>query len=110
MDFMSSSPRNIISFDVVDNRYKLATGAKEDRIFLKSFKFDVCIFDEGHMLKNSMSKQYIELMKLNANFRVLLTGTVFPFPSLLMIASPKQFDRAYFVALFHLANCLYEEQ
>ena len=27
------------------------------------------------MLKNSMSKQYTELMKLTANFRVLLTGT-----------------------------------
>ena len=32
------------------------------------------------MLKNSMSKQYVELMKLNANFRVLLTGTVPPSP------------------------------
>ena len=59
-------------------RYKLATGAKEDRGWLKKFNFDVCIFDEGHMLKNSMSKQYIELMKLTANFRVLLTGTVTP--------------------------------
>ena len=60
-------------------RYKLATGAKEDRGWLKKFNFDVCIFDEGHMLKNSMSKQYTELMKLTANFRVLLTGTVNPF-------------------------------
>jgi len=60
-------------------RYKLATGAKEDRGWLKKFNFDVCVFDEGHMLKNSMSKQYTELMKLTANFRVLLTGTVNPF-------------------------------
>jgi SNF2 family DNA or RNA helicase len=34
------------------------------------------------MLKNSMSKQYLELMKLNANFRVLLTGTVLPLSTL----------------------------
>jgi SWI/SNF-related matrix-associated actin-dependent regulator 1 of chromatin subfamily A len=27
------------------------------------------------MLKNSLSKQYLELMKLTANFRILLTGT-----------------------------------
>jgi hypothetical protein len=63
-------------FHVIVTTYKLATGAKEDRLFLKNFQFDVCVFDEGHMLKNSMSKQYIQLMKLNANFRVLLTGTV----------------------------------
>jgi SNF2 family DNA or RNA helicase len=78
---MSSSPRippNHVRG--ADRRYKLATGAKEDRAWLKKFNFDVCIFDEGHMLKNSMSKQYLELMKLTANFRVLLTGTVPPPP------------------------------
>jgi len=65
-------------FHVIVTTYKLATGAKEDRLFLKNYNFDVCIFDEGHMLKNSLSKQYVQLMKLNANFRVLLTGTVPP--------------------------------
>jgi SNF2 family DNA or RNA helicase len=76
ISFMSSLRRITLDPTCINKRYKLATGAKEDRMFLKGFNFDVCIFDEGHMLKNSMSKQYIQLMKLSANFRVLLTGTV----------------------------------
>lgn len=62
-------------FDVMVTTYNLATGGKQDLGFLKSLKFNVCIYDEGHLLKNSQSERYNKLMKLKANFRVLLTGT-----------------------------------
>ena len=33
------------SFQVIVTTYKLATGAKEDRLFLKKFNFDVCLIE-----------------------------------------------------------------
>lgn len=63
------------NFDVMVTTYNLATGAKQDMGFLKSMRFNVCVYDEGHLLKNSQSERYNKLMKLRANFRVLLTGT-----------------------------------
>ncbi len=35
----------------------------------------MCAYDEGHALKNSTSKRYEALMKIPAQFRLLLTGT-----------------------------------
>lgn len=66
---------NGANFDVLVTTYNLATGGKQDMGFLKSLKFNVCIYDEGHLLKNSQSERYNKLMRLRANFRVLLTGT-----------------------------------
>ena len=63
------------SFDVMVTTYNLACGASQDLGFLKSRKFNVCVYDEGHMLKNSESERYIKLMKLHAKFRLILTGT-----------------------------------
>ncbi|KAK9456041.1 SNF2 family N-terminal domain-containing protein [Dipodascopsis uninucleata] len=62
-------------FDVLVTTYNLATGSPLDCSFLRSFKFNVCVYDEGHMLKNSNSERYQKLMKLKAEFRLLLTGT-----------------------------------
>lgn len=62
-------------YDVLVTTYNLATGNKYDQNFLRSCKFNVIVYDEGHMLKNSTSERYVKLMKLKANFRVLLTGT-----------------------------------
>lgn len=33
------------------------------------------IFDEAHMLKNMTTQRYINLMRINADRRILLTGT-----------------------------------
>lgn len=63
------------SFDVMVTTYNLATGLKQDAGFLKSMGFNVVVYDEGHLLKNSQSERYNKLMKLKAKFRVLLTGT-----------------------------------
>ncbi|BFZ55891.1 DNA-dependent ATPase fun30 [Savitreella phatthalungensis] len=62
-------------FNVMVTTYQLATGSHDDRSFLKRQYFDVCIYDEGHNLKNSASARYRYLMQLKANFRLLLTGT-----------------------------------
>lgn len=62
-------------YDVLVTTYNLATGAPNDFKFLKSQKFDMIVYDEGHMLKNSNSERYTKLMRLKAKFRLLLTGT-----------------------------------
>ncbi|CCJ28193.1 unnamed protein product [Pneumocystis jirovecii] len=62
-------------YNIIITTYQLATGNKEDRVFLRRQKFDVCVYDEGHFLKNSLSERYKHLMNINANFRLLLTGT-----------------------------------
>lgn len=61
---------------VVVTTYDMAT-KPADRGFLQELGIRACIFDEGHMLKNSQSKRYQELMKIGkgAKFRLLLTGT-----------------------------------
>ena len=62
-------------FNVLVTTYNLATGDKLDRKFLKDQQFNICVYDEGHMLKNSASSRYSALMQLPAKFRLLLTGT-----------------------------------
>lgn len=64
------------NFNVLVTTYALATGAKSDRSFLKQIAFNTCVYDEGHMLKNSNSSRYMHLMNIRARFRLLLTGTV----------------------------------
>lgn len=62
-------------YDVLVTTYNLATGSAPDFKFLKSQRFDMIVYDEGHMLKNSNSERYNKLMRLKAGFRLLLTGT-----------------------------------
>lgn len=61
--------------DVIVTTYNLATGSKDDHSFLKNAGFNVVVYDEGHMLKNSMSDRFHKLMKIKSKFRLLLTGT-----------------------------------
>ncbi|AET38357.1 DNA-dependent ATPase FUN30 Ecym_2645 [Eremothecium cymbalariae DBVPG len=62
-------------YDVIVTTYNLASGNKADVSFLKNRNFNVVVYDEGHMLKNSTSERFTKLMKIRANFRLLLTGT-----------------------------------
>lgn len=62
-------------YDVMVTTYNLAAGNKYDVSFLRKCNFNVIVYDEGHMLKNSMSERFNKLMKIHGNFRVLLTGT-----------------------------------
>ncbi|KAJ3054463.1 hypothetical protein HK097_001756 [Rhizophlyctis rosea] len=62
-------------FDVLVTTYNLATGASEDRKFLRRLRCRCLILDEGHMVKNMGSARYKYLMAFNPQFRLLLTGT-----------------------------------
>lgn len=62
------------SINVVVTTYTIAK-AKVDAKFLRDMDFCVCVYDEGHMLKNSQSLLYDKLIRINAEFRLLLTGT-----------------------------------
>lgn len=67
--------RNAGQYDVVVTTYNLAAGNKYDISFLRNCSFNVVVYDEGHMLKNSLSERFAKLMKIQGNFRLLLTGT-----------------------------------
>jgi SWI/SNF-related matrix-associated actin-dependent regulator of chromatin subfamily A containing DEAD/H box 1 len=60
--------------NVVVTTYTMAK-QKDDLKWLRKRSFCACVFDEGHMLKNSKSEQYNQLIRIPAKFRLLLTGT-----------------------------------
>jgi SWI/SNF-related matrix-associated actin-dependent regulator of chromatin subfamily A containing DEAD/H box 1 len=60
--------------NVVITTYATAR-SKEDYPWLKSFGFCCTVYDEGHFLRNSTSQLYEKFIKINSQFRLLLTGT-----------------------------------
>lgn len=95
-------------FDVMVTTYNLASGSNQDFKFLRNISFDMVIYDEGHMLKNSNSERYNKLMRLSGKFRLLLTGTPLQnnlkeLVSLLAFMLPKLFNekREDLQGLFH---------
>lgn len=60
--------------NVVVTTYDM-TLAKHDSSFLRHLEPNVCVYDEGHALKNAQSQRYKGLMRIQAKFRLLLTGT-----------------------------------
>lgn len=91
--------QNRKSVDVVLTTYEMAAGGDRDHIFLKKFEFETCIYDEGHMLKNSKSVKFQKLVKIRAEWRLLLTGTPLQnnlgeLISLLKFIMPKYFTNA----------------
>ncbi|KAI9894936.1 MAG: hypothetical protein M1814_000156 [Vezdaea aestivalis] len=66
---------NRASINAVVTTYDIAT-QKDDNFFLRKRLLPVvCVYDEGHYLKNSKSQRYDKLMRIHATFRLLLTGT-----------------------------------
>uniref|UniRef100_A0A1A8CMH2 DNA helicase n=1 Tax=Nothobranchius kadleci TaxID=1051664 RepID=A0A1A8CMH2_NOTKA len=64
-----------ISFNVIVTTYSLAIGNDSDRSLFRKLQLQYAIFDEGHMLKNMNTHRYRHLMSINAEHRLLLTGT-----------------------------------
>lgn len=67
--------KNIKDYNVIITTYNIATGAKDDRSFLRKLKCKSMILDEGHMVRNCTSARYRHLIALKTPFRLLLTGT-----------------------------------
>lgn len=65
---------NLDTLNIVVTTYTLAK-TKDDNKFLRKLKPVVCVYDEGHLLKNSKSAGYEALMRIPTHFRLLLTGT-----------------------------------
>lgn len=61
--------------DVIVTTYETAVGKYDTDFLRKVVRPVVCVFDEGHALKNSQSKRHQQLMRIPAEFRLLLTGT-----------------------------------
>ncbi|KAF7710283.1 TATA-binding protein-associated factor 172 isoform X2 [Silurus meridionalis] len=55
----------VASYDVVRN----------DIDFFRNIKFNYCILDEGHVIKNGKTKLSKAIKQLSANYRVILSGT-----------------------------------
>ncbi|XP_036835260.1 SWI/SNF-related matrix-associated actin-dependent regulator of chromatin subfamily A containing DEAD/H box 1A isoform X2 [Oncorhynchus mykiss] len=66
---------NRVDFHIIVSTYNLAIGNDSDRSLFRKLKLKYAVFDEGHMLKNMKSLRYRHLMAINAEHRLLLTGT-----------------------------------
>lgn len=66
---------NRASINVIVTTYDLAVKADDSKFLRKKVRPDVCVFDEGHVLKNGNTDRYKQLIMLPANQRILLTGT-----------------------------------
>lgn len=94
---------NILNSKLVGNviitTYNLAISQAEDRALFRKLNTYFAVFDEGHMLKNMSSQRYQYLQRLNAQYRLLLTGTplqnnLLELMSLLKFVMPQMFDES----------------
>jgi len=60
--------------DVIVTTYDM-TVKPDDNKFLRGLEPSVCVYDEAHALRNPKSDRYKQLMRIKADFKVLLTGT-----------------------------------
>ncbi|KAH7888749.1 SNF2 family N-terminal domain-containing protein [Phlebopus sp. FC_14] len=67
--------KNGTGWEVLVTTYNLAQGDEKDRKFFRRIEWDSIVFDEGHVLKNFQSQRYQALLKFEARWRLLLTGT-----------------------------------
>ncbi|KAL8660964.1 MAG: hypothetical protein Q9202_006034 [Teloschistes flavicans] len=65
---------NLDDINVIVTTYGVAK-AKDDCKFLRRLPLQVCVYDEGHILKNRKSAAYEQLTRFKSTFRLLLTGT-----------------------------------
>ncbi|PWN46300.1 hypothetical protein IE81DRAFT_307817 [Ceraceosorus guamensis] len=85
-------------FPVVLTTYETVT-SKQDFDFFRKFKFDIAVYDEGHVLKNRKSAKHQQLQRIGAEWRLLLTGTPLQnnlqeLMSLLSFILPRYFEHA----------------
>lgn len=114
----SIEERKHLRFDILNDKfekplnaiittYSLLFSTNEDKAFFRKMKFDYCVFDEAHMLKNMNSIRYQSLIKLRSKRKLLLTGTpmqnnLVELMSLLYFVMPEMFlnKTEYLVRIF----------
>ncbi|CAF1023280.1 unnamed protein product [Brachionus calyciflorus] len=96
--------------------YNYVLISKDDKAFFRRLKYDYCVFDEAHMLKNMESLRYIGLDQLNSKRRLLLTGTpiqnnFLELMSLLFFVMPDMFrkNKSHFNKIFSLKQSQWEK-
>uniref|UniRef100_A0A1B0BLR0 SWI/SNF-related matrix-associated actin-dependent regulator of chromatin subfamily A containing DEAD/H box 1 homolog n=1 Tax=Glossina palpalis gambiensis TaxID=67801 RepID=A0A1B0BLR0_9MUSC len=62
-------------FDILLTTYHIVASTPEERKMFRVCKLHYVIFDEAHMLKNMTTQRYANLITINAEMRILLTGT-----------------------------------
>ena len=65
----------IDDIDVIVTTYDMAVKPDDNTFLRKYVNPHVCIYDEGHTLRNPRTDRYKQLTRIPASFRVLLTGT-----------------------------------
>ncbi|PSR99384.1 SNF2 family N-terminal domain-domain-containing protein [Coniella lustricola] len=89
--------------DSVDDYHVILTtftqmSRTRDAIWMDKIGINTAFFDEGHKLKNPKIKTYTDLIRIRANWKVLITGTpiqnnIMEMISLLNFLSPQLFQR-----------------
>lgn len=82
-------------YDVILTSYG-QMGRPRDINWMNKIGINAAIFDEGHKLKNPQTKLYKELVRINAGWRLLITGTpiqnnIMEMMALLSFVSPQFF-------------------
>ncbi|XP_071956582.1 SWI/SNF-related matrix-associated actin-dependent regulator of chromatin subfamily A containing DEAD/H box 1B-like [Antedon mediterranea] len=82
--------------NIILTTYNVCSSTAEDRSLFRKLPIQYSVFDEAHFLKNMTSQRYVNLMKINATNRLLLTGTplqnsLFELISLLSFTMPSLF-------------------
>ncbi|XP_037958222.1 SWI/SNF-related matrix-associated actin-dependent regulator of chromatin subfamily A containing DEAD/H box 1 homolog [Teleopsis dalmanni] len=86
-------------FDILLTTYHIVCSTPEERKMFRVSKLHYVIFDEAHMLKNMTTQRYANLITINAQMRILLTGTplqnnLLELMSLLCFVMPKFFAKS----------------
>jgi SWI/SNF-related matrix-associated actin-dependent regulator 1 of chromatin subfamily A len=65
----------IDDIDVIVTTYDMAVKSDDNKFLRNYVNPHVCIYDEGHTLRNPQTDRYKQLTRIPSSFRVLLTGT-----------------------------------
>ncbi|KAK7790263.1 hypothetical protein R5R35_012632 [Gryllus longicercus] len=82
--------------DVILTTYNTMTSTPEEKKMFRVLPFHYAVIDEAHLLKNMTTQRYETMMRVNAEHRILLTGTplqntLMELMSLLIFVMPKMF-------------------
>ncbi|KAF2719930.1 hypothetical protein K431DRAFT_103628 [Polychaeton citri CBS 116435] len=63
------------TINVIVTTYDMAVKPDDNRFLRKEVDPLICVYDEAHALRNPKSQRYSQLMRIPADFKILLTGT-----------------------------------